>query len=246
MKWFKHISDSLDDPDISDAIDLFGSDAYIVFFGILEIMSREFDTQNPGVIEISTAFLKKKLPLSIKKTTEILNFFNERERIYIEFFTGNHMNMVRLNCPKLKELSDNFTSRTLRTKFVPDTNKVSLDKEVEVEVEKETIKDKKKTAKRFIKPTLQQVSSYCKERKNKVDVKRFMNHYDSNGWKVGKNSMKDWKAAVRTWEGNDFNNGNNQEQSSIVLPGRYGEFDNGDVSENKDINSLVKSIGKKV
>lgn len=55
-------------------------------------------------------------------------------------------------------------------------------------------------SKRFIKPTIQQVIEYCQERNNTVDVNRWFDHYESNGWKVGKNGMKDWKAAVRTWE----------------------------------------------
>lgn len=52
----------------------------------------------------------------------------------------------------------------------------------------------------FEKPTLEQVQAYCKERNNSVDPQRFIDFYTSNGWKVGRNSMKDWKAAVRTWE----------------------------------------------
>jgi hypothetical protein len=55
-------------------------------------------------------------------------------------------------------------------------------------------------SKRFIKPTIQQVIEYCQERNNNVDPNKWHNHYESNGWKVGKNGMKDWKAAVRTWE----------------------------------------------
>ena len=49
-------------------------------------------------------------------------------------------------------------------------------------------------------PTLEEVKAYCKERGNKVDPERWFDYYTSNGWKVGKNPMKDWKAAVRTWE----------------------------------------------
>jgi len=63
----------------------------------------------------------------------------------------------------------------------------------------------KSESKRFFRPTLQEVSDYCQERKNTVNPQKWINHYESNGWKVGKNSMKDWKAAVRTWEGNSFN-----------------------------------------
>lgn len=56
--------------------------------------------------------------------------------------------------------------------------------------------------KRFIPPTLEEVKAYCAERKNNVDAQRFVDYYTSNGWLVGKNKMKDWRAAVRTWERN--------------------------------------------
>ena len=56
--------------------------------------------------------------------------------------------------------------------------------------------------KRFQKPMLQEVLSYCVERQNVVQGTKFFDFYESNGWKVGKNPMKDWKAAVRNWERN--------------------------------------------
>ena len=62
------------------------------------------------------------------------------------------------------------------------------------------IKDKRK---RFTPPTLEEVKSYCQERKNSVDPERFINFYESKGWVVGKSPMKDWKAAVRNWEKGD-------------------------------------------
>ena len=55
---------------------------------------------------------------------------------------------------------------------------------------------------KFVKPTLQEVKAYCMERKNDVDPERFIDFYESNGWMVGKNKMKDWRAAVRNWERN--------------------------------------------
>lgn len=56
---------------------------------------------------------------------------------------------------------------------------------------------------RFVPPTLDEVRAYCQERRNTVDPERFMDHYQANGWKVGRNPMKDWKAAVRKWEKTD-------------------------------------------
>lgn len=52
----------------------------------------------------------------------------------------------------------------------------------------------------FIRPSVEEVRKYCKERKNKIDPQRFVDYYDSKGWMLGKSHMKDWKAAVRCWE----------------------------------------------
>ena len=54
----------------------------------------------------------------------------------------------------------------------------------------------------FKKPTIEEIKQYCIERNNQIDAEKFYDYYESNGWKVGKNSMKNWKAAVRTWEKN--------------------------------------------
>lgn len=77
----------------------------------------------------------------------------------------------------------------------------------QVTVSKEIKKDNKdknnnKPLKRFIAPTLEEVEDYCRvERRNHVSPERFINYYESVGWTVGKGKpMKDWKAAVRTWE----------------------------------------------
>lgn len=56
---------------------------------------------------------------------------------------------------------------------------------------------------RFVPPTLEQVRDYCRERANGVDPQKFIDHYTANGWRVGKNAMKDWQASVRTWERNE-------------------------------------------
>lgn len=76
------------------------------------------------------------------------------------------------------------------------------DKEQEGETEGESVKEQNR--KRFTPPTLEEVRTYCQERNNNVNAERFIDYYTSNGWMVGKNKMKDWKAAVRTWERNSY------------------------------------------
>ena len=56
---------------------------------------------------------------------------------------------------------------------------------------------------RFTPPTLDDVNAYCQERNNHIDPQTFIDFYSSKGWMIGKNKMKDWKAAIRTWERHD-------------------------------------------
>ena len=59
---------------------------------------------------------------------------------------------------------------------------------------------KKTSCRSFISPTVEDVKKYCEERGNNINAENFVNYYTANGWKVGRNQMKDWKAAIRTWE----------------------------------------------
>ena len=68
----------------------------------------------------------------------------------------------------------------------------------------------------FIKPKIEEIKNYCEERNNGVNAQRFFDYYESVGWMVGPNKkMKDWRAAVRTWEqreNKNNENGNNAQQ----------------------------------
>ena len=73
----------------------------------------------------------------------------------------------------------------------------------DIEKEKRLSKDNpKKDGKfsRFVKPTIDEVEAYIQEKGYHFDAERFMNHYESVGWMIGKNHMRDWKASCRTWE----------------------------------------------
>lgn len=77
-------------------------------------------------------------------------------------------------------------------------------KEREEEREEKKEKEQKKSGQAaFRPPTLSEVEGYCRERGNSVNAERFIDFYEMKGWMVGKNRMKNWKAAVRTWEKED-------------------------------------------
>jgi hypothetical protein len=72
---------------------------------------------------------------------------------------------------------------------------------------------------KFTPPNLDEVVAYCSERQNRVNPEQWHDHYTSNGWKVGKNGMKDWKAVVRNWERSDIgtNKPSSLEQTKDIL-----------------------------
>lgn len=82
---------------------------------------------------------------------------------------------------------------------VTDTRLLELEEELET-LSNESVTHTRTKSKKFVPPTVEQVREYCVERGNHVDPNRFVDYYTANGWKVGRSSMKDWKAAVRNWE----------------------------------------------
>ena len=76
---------------------------------------------------------------------------------------------------------------------------------MENENENEDLIEKKKVA-RFQKPTIEQLKEYMTEQGMNDIAENWLNHYEANGWMVGKVKMKDWKASVRTWKINQKNN----------------------------------------
>lgn len=123
---------------------------------------------------------------------------------------------------KQKELPSANGSHNVRNNVtVTDYNATDKDKEEDIEREEEKSSilsasdeageqpTKPKRSKRFTPPEVEEVAAYCEERKNGIDAQHFVDYYEARGWMIGKNRMKDWKAAVRTWERNRDGGGTN-------------------------------------
>lgn len=83
------------------------------------------------------------------------------------------------------------------------TGQPSQDTDIDIDIDKDIDKEKSiEKSRRFVPPSVEDVRSYCIERRNNVDAGQFWDFYQAKGWMVGKNHMKDWRAAVRTWEKN--------------------------------------------
>ena len=97
--------------------------------------------------------------------------------------------------------------------------------------------DKPARPRTFKPPSLEEVQEYCKSRQSSVNAERFMDYYTANGWKVGKNSMKDWKAAVRNWERQEAERSENvsgycRQESGKGVKG-YGRCEGADAGSEK-------------
>ena len=81
------------------------------------------------------------------------------------------------------------------------------DKDKDKEEDEDKEKQKENNKRHFVAyhpPTVDEVASYCGEKGYKIDAEHFVSYYESNGWRVGKNPMKDWRAACRTWARNEY------------------------------------------
>lgn len=74
----------------------------------------------------------------------------------------------------------------------------------------------KRESKAFVKPTVEEIAAYCKERKNGIDPERFFDFYEAKGWMVSGDPMTDWKSKVRDWEKNERNTTQPQRHEEIV------------------------------
>lgn len=113
------------------------------------------------------------------------------------------------NTPDLDSITSHVVLHEMNHSITPD--ELSVLHEVEPNNQENNQKNNQgeKKSKRFQEPTVSEVAEYCKERGNSVDAEMFVDFYACKGWLVGKNKMKDWKAAVRTWE----RNGNSRSSS---------------------------------
>ena len=142
MKWFKHLSDAVDDPFIQELLDNFGHSGYSSWFILLEIIAKENGSKLTGKLKIKPKYLKRKMRVSIRKLEEIFEFCasfieeksEKSERKPKLLFKKTKEKWI-LEVPKMLELKDNYTKDLQGT-----SKKVSIHKEEEVEEDKE--KDK--------------------------------------------------------------------------------------------------------
>jgi hypothetical protein len=162
-------------------------------------------TKQCGIYEISKKQIAFELGYSIDRVSKLFQYFIKSGKILYsddtkEVALKNWMKYNSSTSPKviscIKSELCNIKDRVL-IEYVNGMYTASQEEEEQEQEQEEEQTEKKK---RFVKPTQNEVLEYMIELKMSDLSQRFVDYYESNGWKVGKNPMKDWRAAVRTWK----------------------------------------------
>jgi predicted phage replisome organizer len=232
--WLKLKNDFFNQPRIKKLRRLAGGDTYTIIYLKMQLLSLE----NEGVLffeGIEDDFIEE-LALTIDEDTENVRFtvmylvnqgLLEEVRkdeyalpeaikaIGSEVASAERVRRFRENQKALQSNGNALQSNkcvTAGNDSVTNCN-TEIEKEIEIDTDKDIEIECKKGAKRFKPPTRDEALAYINEQGlNWVELDRFFDYYNSNGWKVGKNPMKDWKAALRNW------NRTEGERKSIPAP----------------------------
>lgn len=153
----------------------------------------------------------KQIENALNKLSSVgmISTYKVEARAYLQIVAWERHQTVRAKKSKYpsEDERDLEASESTCMQMQADDCKCSRIRNRESESKKEkgtSVPEKKAGPARFQPPKLEEVEAYCRERGNSVDAQRWYDYYTANGWQVGKNHMKDWKAAVRTWERNGY------------------------------------------
>jgi hypothetical protein len=226
--WFRHDSNARNDQKMVMLRAKHGISGYGAYFMLIEILreSEGYKILANQMLEPSLAFATGCQADFIKTwladcleygllTTDGVYIWSESLLRRLESYEG--ISRLRSEAGRLGGLAKAGKCQANAKHLVSEENRV----------EESRVEKKERTDRRFAPPALDEVKAYCLERKNSVDPSKWLSFYEANGWKVGRNPMKDWKASIRYWEGQ--NNGTSGQQvvrrttgAATPVPGKYG------------------------
>jgi hypothetical protein len=161
-------------------------------------------TKQCGIYEISKKQMAFELGYTIDRVSKLLAYFIKTGKILYSDITKevalkNWMKYNGSTSPKVASCIKSELCLVKDRVLIEYVNGMYTASQEEEEQEEE-----QEQKKRFQKPTIEDVKTYMKEQGMNDISERWMSHYESNGWLVGKNKMKDWKASVRTWKLNNL------------------------------------------
>lgn len=216
VKWIKLTTDMFDNRKIKHLRRLPDGDSIVLIWVMLLTMAGRCNAG--GMI-----FLTENIPYNHKMLADELDF--EESTVTLALNALENLDMVVTNngyftiagweeyqnIEGMEKIREQTRKRVARYRekqsalpcnaTVTQCNATDKEEDKDIDIEEENIIRAKTT--KFIPPTVEEVEAYCFERANRVNAEQFVDFYSAKGWMLGKNKMKDWKAAVRTWERKD-------------------------------------------
>ena len=244
-EYFSHDADMRNDIKIKALRRRFSHTGYAVWCYLLETLT-DTDFFEVDYGELNQELLAADFDVSVEELQNIIEYCckinllqlsEDGKKLYSETHKRRFSDLVtkrerdreriaRLPNNKNKINKDIIATKTELSNDYRNENAHSKVKYSKEEYSKENKKENlEKEKKKFKIPTIEEVRQYCEERKNGIDAETFWNFYQSKGWKVGKEPMKDWKACVRIWENKrkQENNTNTQQTANGIKLG-VGEY----------------------
>jgi hypothetical protein len=227
--YFPHFSNARNDAKLIKIRRVLGLEGYAIYFMLLEILREQTDFKYPlnGIDDLSFEWHTSKEKIySVITQFELFqvdekNFFSAKLIYYLQPYLEkteraknaanirweNTQKQIESKCNADQNANAYANALQIESKCNADQNARRGEERRGEENKEEDINIVEKippNPKKFKKPTIEEIQSYCDEIKISIDVNHFYDYYESNGWKTGKNSMKDWKAAIRNWNRNNF------------------------------------------
>lgn len=171
-------------------LNLTGND--LLVYALIYGFSQDGESQYTG----GRTYISKSLNISIRTVSRILSDLEDRNLIKKETAEYNGVKLNKYQVTKCHGVGQNVT--VSGQNVTGDGDKMSHNN---TNIYNTNYNNKSKA---FVKPDIHEVDAYCRERGNNINAEAFIDYYESNGWMVGRNKMKDWKACVRTWEKKNF------------------------------------------
>lgn len=204
--YFPHDSNAKDDPKCVLMIEQLGMEGYGIYWMLVEALRDQPDYTYP--VANMPALARRYNTSAEKVRTVVYNyelFTVKEDKIFFSESLNRRMLVFNENRAKRSAagrlgMARRWGDNNVITPLLQSNSTVITSKVKESKVkEKESIEKvaTKRTA--FVAPSLQEVKDYISEKGYTVDAQRFIDFYEAKGWMIGKNKMKDWRAAVRTW-----------------------------------------------
>ena len=229
MQFFKHYTNMRNDVKIKRVIKRYGLKGYGLYNAIIESIAESLCSERPlPTLEETAQDIAEQYNDDTAAINDIMSYMLKQGLFELDEITGRiichklyrFIDKSQTRSPEIRQMIENYKQNTIKSiechrqiKTVSDkSDRVEVEEsrvevEVEVEVEKKA---------RFTPPTAAEVQAYLDEIGNHtINRDSFIDYYESKGWMIGKNKMKDWKAAVRTWVRRENNNPKKQSLNTV-------------------------------